>query len=252
VVVDLLDGAGATLNSFNNGGQPIQVVAGATANVAIAFTTSAATTGSVAFTWTVGSQAASTTTCPSGTQVTFEATTAPATPPAALTVACTQGTAQLDNLPVGNYVFKATLSSTTPVVVENIGATVVQGQVAQVTGINFAVAAAAGSATVKWTINTQTTSCPSGATVGIVITAGMATPPTINPADCALGQTGVQVPNLPPGAGYTFEVTLIDPAHVNPNPPVKGSATVEIVAGSDAVVTIDMTCCFCPGAGTPC
>jgi hypothetical protein len=245
VVVDLLDGNGTTMSTFNNS---VTVVAGQPTTVQIAFTTNVTQAGSVAFTWTVGGQPASSA-CPAGTQVTFEATTAPATPPSPLTVACTQGAAQLDNLPVGNYVFKATLSSPTPVVVENIAVTVLQSQVANVPPIDFAAASApTGSATVKWTINGGYNNCPAGATTTVVITAGMASPPTLNPVDCAQGQTGVQIPNLPAGPGYTFEVTVTDPAHTDQ--PQKGSQTVEIAAGNDALITVDIACCFCPsGAG---
>lgn len=247
VVADLLDGSGISLANFT---QSVTVLANQTASVDIQFTTSGGGNGSVGFSWTVGLQPASTA-CPVGSQVQIQSTAGPVLTPVDQSFDCTQGAAQIDNLPAGSYTFKATLlDSVTNPVVDNLMVTVVGGQVAQVSSIDFTVGASTGTAELSITIINNdlggaAAACASGAQIDVTATptAGgtgatgqVFCPPTLYPVV-------VSIPSLPAG-NYNFDVVLSnDPNHVGSQATTQVNA--DIVADQTAQIPATLDCTFC-------
>lgn len=254
VSANLLDGANASLNMFPPA--TVNVIAGTPTTLSVNFTPGGGgggMVGSVSLAWTVGGMPAATA-CPANSQVKVESTNAPAgAQPLNRDFGCSQGTAQIDNLPVGAYTLKLTLNggATPAPVLDNVMATVNQGQTSMVSGLDFPSGGGGGqtgTATLTWAVQNgamAASSCPANSTVSVAVSGG---PTAVSPNPTApCDQTaGITIPNLAAGS-YTFALTLTDPANAaNVTTPVE-AAGVGITAGQTASVgPLNIICTFCP------
>ena len=251
ITANLLDQGNATLSTFP--AATVNVVAGTPTILTVGFTTGAAAmVGTIVLPWTVGGQPPATA-CPANSQVKIESTS---TPGGAAAInrdfACNQGTAQLDNLPIGAYTLKLTLNggATPAPVLENVQATVNQGQTSMVNGLDFPSGGGAQTGSVKltWTVNAAA-NCPANALVTVAVSGG---PTAVTPAPtvaCNSGD-GITVPNLAVGT-YTFSLTLADPANsANVTPPVDAAGIPVMAGATGSVGPLNIVCTFCPGAGS--
>lgn len=206
--------------------------------------------GSVAFSWTVNGQPASTA-CPTGAAVRVRASASPSSDALVGVFTCDAGAGQVDDLPEGDYVFTFLLDDPTgpgsAAVVSGVPVTIVADALATLPPIDFSLEAgpALGEAVVSWTVNGGQ-SCPPGGAgeVSVSFSSGDGRDPLVATSSCSAYSARIRML----GAGvHSVELTLTDPAHPGQTATAR-LENVTILAGvSTDVGPIDIPCPFCPG-----